>query len=73
MNNDICSFIRAGIFSTHLKQLTHISSVMNFMVKGYGIRAIHKRFSHKEVKTTMSYTRVLNRDSKGVKSPADDL
>ena len=28
---------------------------------------------HKNMKTTMTYTRVLNRAGKGVKSPADAL
>jgi len=28
---------------------------------------------HKDVKTTMIYTQVLNRGGKGVKSPVDDL
>ena len=30
-------------------------------------------FGHKDVKTTMIYTRVLNRGGKGVRSPADSL
>jgi len=29
--------------------------------------------THKDVKTTMIYTHVLNRGGKGVKSPVDDL
>jgi len=32
-----------------------------------------KLLGHKDVKTTMIYTHVLNRGAKGVKSPVDDL
>ena len=41
--------------------------------RGYDIRTTQELFGHKEVKTTMIYTHVLNWRGKGVKSPADDL
>jgi site-specific recombinase XerD len=34
---------------------------------------VQELFGHKDVKTTMIYTHVLNRGAKAVKSPVDDL
>jgi len=40
---------------------------------GYDIRTVQELQGHKDVKTTMIFTHVLNRAGKGVKSPADAL
>lgn len=38
---------------------------------GYDIRTVQELLCHKDVKTTMMYTHVLNRGGKGVQSPMD--
>lgn len=39
----------------------------------YEIRVVQKLLDHKDVRTTMIYTHVLNRDVRGERSPANML
>jgi len=41
--------------------------------EGYDIGTIQGLLGHKDMKTTMIYTHVLNRGGKGVRSPVDTL
>jgi integron integrase len=64
---------RAGIAKPASCHTLRHSFATHLLESGYDIRTIQELLGHRDVKTTMIYTHVLNRGGKGVRSPLDGL
>ncbi len=62
---------RAGIAKHGSCQTLRHSFATHLLEHGYDIRTVQELLGHKDVKTTMVYTHVLQRGGKGVRSPLD--
>lgn len=64
---------QAGIAKRATCHTFRHSFATHLLESGHDIRTIQELLGHKDVRTTMIYTHVLNRGGMGVRSPADSL
>ncbi len=64
---------RAGLIKRATCHTFRHSFATQLLERGYDIRTVQELLGHKDVKTTMIYTHVLNRGPSGVRSPLDGL
>ncbi len=64
---------RAGLTKRATAHTFRHSFATHLLESGYDIRTVQELLGHKDVKTTMIYTHVLNRGPAGVRSPVDGL
>lgn len=65
--------LKVGIAKAASVHTLRHSFATHLLMGGYDIRTVQELLGHKDVKTTMIYTHVLNRGGRGVQSPIDRL
>jgi len=64
---------RAGLLKRATCHTFRHSFAAHLLEDGYDIRTVQELLGHKDLKTTMIYTHVLNKGPSAVRSPADNL
>jgi site-specific recombinase XerD len=65
--------VEAGLTKRATCHTFRHSFATDLLESGHDIRTVQELLGHKDVKTTMVYTHILNRGPLGVRSPVDGL